>query len=332
MRFHLYTVAVLSFATVVPMTPAAGANDEVLHLPTLQVSGERFEEFGFRVSSAFDPIRSSAHRKIYSPVVDLVLPNTAASKAGLRPGDRILRAGGVPTLATSDSLRQWEHLQKAQWRNIADGNSTVNWRLEVESAGTYEPRAVSLQLPTPAPHWGAANWRPPEGRTPVVLTETGPLAERAGQILNNGIWMILRRWYVVGFGLPIDSAHPHFLCYQWTIWEKGTGHRMYVSRQRGRTDIVLEVIYHSDPSFSDSSVPVKVADRSLASAATALGNDASAFLTSPSGELQKAWRIPRFRAPQELPLESARPSFAAEVEFWTTRVTPAPGMWPFGLK
>ena len=283
------------------------------------------------MSPDFDSERSSAARKIYSPVVDVVLPNTAASKAGVRPGDRILTADGLPTASESSSLRNWRDLQKKKWLEVASGKSGVIWTLRVETAATLERRTLTLQLPTPAPHWGSTVWRAPEDRIPVVVPEPGPLAERAQQVLNNGIWMLLRGSYVQGFKLPIDAAHPYFLCYQWTLWSGSIGHRIYVSRQRGRTDIIFEVIYKENTPFFASLAPTTVPERNLASATTVFAIDSRSYLTSPSGELELAWRLPRSNHQQEIPLEAARAGFEAEVDFWLTKVGKVSPLWPLGV-
>ncbi len=310
---------------------APDATADVTQLSAFKVTGEQLEDFGFRVSPSFDGERSNASRKIYSPVVDVVLPNTAASKAGVRPGDRILTADSLPTASGASSLNHWRDLQKKKWTEVASGKSGVTWTLQVETAGTLEKRMLTLQLPTPAPHWGSMVWRVPEDRIPVVVPEPGPLAERAQQVLNNGIWMLLRGSYVKGFRLPIDAAHPSFLCHQWTLWSGSIGHRIYVSRQRGRTDIIFEVIDKENTPFFASLAPVTVPERNLASATTVFAIDSRSYLTSPSGELEIAWRLPRNNQQQEIPLEAARAGFEAEMDFWLKKVGKVSPRWPLGV-
>lgn len=311
--------------------PEAEVGDDVTKLPAFNVTGERLEDFGFRVSPDFDVQRSTKYKRVYTPVVDVVLPNTAASKAGLRPGDRILTADGESTAAGSMSPSRWRDLQGNKWRAVSAGHSAVDWTLQVETAGTWEMRTVKLQLPTPPPHWGSTVWRAPAGRVPVTLDETGPLTERAQDILNHGIWMILRASYVRGFDLPTDARHPHFLAYQWTLWSGEVGHRMYVSRQRGRTDIILEAIFReSGPGFSFTKPAVK-SEQNLTSATTQHAIDSVAYLTSPSARLEKAWRLPPSNQQHEVPADAAQAGFQVEVEFWTTRVGKVSPLWPLGV-
>ncbi len=336
-RVLSFTVAVLFAARSVhaaaPTPPTSSrAADDVTRLPAFNVTGERLEDFGFRVSPDLDHARSTDKRNVYTPVVDVVLPNTAASKADLRPGDRILAADGKSTAAGSMSATKWRGLQEEKWREVTSGKPDVVWTLTVETAGSKAIRTLTLQLPTPAPHWGASNWRPPVGRAPAVVREAGPLAQRAHDILDHGVWMILRQSYVRGFQLPTDAAHPHFLCYEWTLWDDSVGHRMYVSQQRGRTDIVFEVIYRQTGGLLSFLRPVKTPEQNLASATTLHAVDSAAYLTSPSGVLEAAWRIPYPTNNQkEIPLRAASAGFQAEVDFWLRRVTKTSGLWPFGL-
>lgn len=142
-------------------------------------------------------------------------------------------------------------------------------------------------------------------RVPVVMTEPGPLAVRAEEILNHGIWMILRETYQKGFQLPTDAANPGFLCYQWTLWDAAGGHRMLVSRQRGRTDIILEAISRSNNrGLTGGGTPSRSPDETLAAATTTLATSAVAYLTSPSGRLEMALKLGRA---EELPSPRPRP-------------------------
>lgn len=324
-----WLLAVLGFVEPVRAveTTAGGAKIE---LPTLKVRGDPIEDFGFRVSPAWDPTHSTGMFLAYTPAVDLVLPNTAASKAGIRPGDRIVMADGQPTSSMSRSMRSWELLQKRKWAEIKSGKSRIIWQLIVEPI--WEPgnsRMVQLELPTPAPHWGATAWQAPTDRVPVVVPEPGPLAARAGDILNNGIWMLLRETYQKGFDLPVDAANPSFLCYQWTLWDAAGGHRMLVSRQRGRTDIIFELITRANNSPQDrGNTPSRSPDDTLAASTTTLATRAVAYLTSPSGRLERAMKL----APsQEIPLGDASAGFHAEVEFWLNKVGKTSPLWPLGV-
>ena len=306
----------------------ADAADDPTRLPAFKVTGEQLEDFGFRISPDFDGERSTATRKIYTPVVDVVLPNTAASKAGVRPGDRILTSDGLSTANGNSSLTKWRGIQEKKWAEVATGKSGVTWTLEAETAGTLVLRTLKLQLPTPAPHWGSTIWRMPEDRTPVDVPEPGALAERAQQVLNNGIWMLLRNTYVRDFRLPIDATHPFFLCYQWTLWTGSTGHRIYVSRQRGRTDIILEAIAKEAASAFSRTAPGAAPERNLASATTVFAIEAKVYLTSPSAVLESAWELVGNNRQQEIPREAARAGFEAEMDFWLTRVGKVSPLWP----
>ena len=303
-----------------------------VRLAAFNVKGEMLEDFGFRVSPDFGAVRSKGAGWGCTPVVDMVLPNTAASKAGVRPGDRIVVADGEETGSWTSALRKWRGIQKKKWAEVEEGKGGVIWTLQVETAGTLAMRTVTLQLPTPAPHWGSTVWRAPADRRTVVVTEPGPLAERAQQVLNNGIWMVLRASYVNGFKLPVDAAHPHFLCYQWTLWSGSTGHRMYVSQQRGRTDIILEAIAKDNSSSIFSGItPAATPDQTLSSATTALAIDSRTYLTSPSGVLEMAWRLPRSNHQEEIPRGLASAGFEAEVDFWLTKVGKVSSLWPLGV-
>ncbi|MBI2956119.1 MAG: RIP metalloprotease RseP [Acidobacteria bacterium] len=99
-------------------------------------------------------------------VIGAVLPDSAAARAGLEPGDRILRLGAaeIPT---------WE---KAVLETVlAPAGPT---RLEVERAGA----AVQLQLEVP-PETEQDPWRigwVPDSRPVVLSVQPGSPAERAG--------------------------------------------------------------------------------------------------------------------------------------------------------
>lgn len=298
---------------------------ETIVLDPVRVKGDRLEDFGFRVSQDFD-----IDRRGYTPVVDVVLPNTAASRAGLRPGDRILASDGEPVISGTKALTLWNGFQRAKWREVERGNTDVEWALKVEPGESEKLRTVVLKLPTPSPHWGSPVWRAPTDRKPTVVPEEGPLRERAEQVLNHGIWMLLRRSYVQGFELsPTSENYPPFLCYQWTIWTGSVAHRMCVSRQRGRTDIVLEVIYRDNSGlFGRPGSTTAVPERNLASATTITAIDAFAYLTSPAEKLERCWNLP---TQQEIPVGAAQAGFEAEVAFWLTRVGKVSPQWPLEL-
>jgi hypothetical protein len=304
--------------------------DKTIEMPALKIVGDPVEDFGFRVSPVFDPRRSAGFLRYYTPVVDTVIPNTAASKAGLRPGDRIVLADNMPTGGSSRALREWQRLQKRKWAEIETGATRVTWTLVAESLWAPEDsRLVRLELPTPPPHWGATVWQAPRDRKSVTVPEPGPLAARAEEILNNGIWMILRETYQKGLDLPTDTANPMFLCFQWTLWDARGGHRMWVSRQRGRTDIIFEVITRSNnQGLFGASTPSRTPDHSLASAVTTLATRGVAYLTSPSGRLEKAVKLGQ---EEELPLGAASVGFHAEMDFWLSQVGKTSPLWPLGV-
>ena len=100
---------------------------------------EAIENFGFVVG-----VRSHGLfvRRI-SPYVLQVFPNTAAAKAGLRPGDRILTSDGKSVVNISGAAA-------AMWRgfptppekraDIIAGNK-VSWTLQVQSIGDPQPHS-----------------------------------------------------------------------------------------------------------------------------------------------------------------------------------------------
>lgn len=146
--FTLTSLAIIAFGLLLPLhlhasdtsdSTEAEADDvmgDVTLLPALNASAGRIEDFGFRVSPGYEPARSSFFNRVYTPVVDVVLPNTAASRAGLEPGDRIVSSDGAPTASGSFSLKKWRRIQESKWAAVARGDSDVTWTLLVESATT----------------------------------------------------------------------------------------------------------------------------------------------------------------------------------------------------
>jgi hypothetical protein len=310
--------------------PEADADDvmgDVTLLPALNASAGRIEDFGFRVSPGYEPARSSFFNRVYTPVVDVVLPNTAASRAGLEPGDRIVSSDGASTASGSFSLKKWRRIQESKWAAVARGDSDVTWTLVVESATTQKRRTLHLRVPTPPPRWGDAVWRTPN-RPPVSVPEPGPLADRARLILDNGIHVLLRRSYLNGLQLPVDSTQPYFLCHQWTLWSGSAGHRFYVSQQRGRTDIILEAISAEASAELSANAATATPGRPISSPTTIFARESRVYLTSPSGALERAWALPRGRAQQEIPLDLARAEFQREMDFWLNKTTTASPRWP----
>jgi len=327
-------IARLTFCLIASLAGNASegpAPEPVVTLSPVKVLGESMEEFGFRVSPDFNYEASTKDRKIYVPVIDLVLPNSAASKAGLRPGDRILRSDRVFVGDGSPKLSSWRRIQKDKWKQILGGREQISWTLTLESAGSRTHRELTLSLPTPPPRWGRGQWKTPPEREAFTIAEAGMLSPRAKDILKCGAWTLLRGSYVKAFELPYNDEHPVFLGYQWTVWHKGIGHRMFVSTQRGRTDIILEVIFKASGSSVLFDAPKSQPDTSLLSATNVLAIDSVAYHTNPQAELLKAWRLPPDNRQKELPVEAARANFNAEVEFWRERIVNTTGPWPLGL-
>ncbi len=321
-RVGICALLIVLFQDSITRGAEAGAEDEmgdVTKLAAFSVNGERLEDFGFRVSRGYDAERSGRFWPVSTPVVDALLPNTAATKAGLRPGDRIISSDGQSTAGSVFSSSKWRRIQEKKWAEVAAGKKNVTWTLEVETAGTKERRTLKLVVPTPSPHWGASVWSAPEDRRPATVPETGPLAERAKQVLDNGIWILLRASYVRGFDLPISAQQPYFLAYEWMLLGGGGAHFIYVSQQRGRTDIILEVI-SKHGAMQVSTVAPAAATGTLASPTTVFAVASRSYLTSPSGALEKAWLLPRGGKQCEIPLEEAREEFQAEMDFWLTKV------------
>ncbi|MEO6567781.1 MAG: PDZ domain-containing protein, partial [Opitutaceae bacterium] len=147
-------------------------NDDIISLAGYNAKADRIEDFGIRVESSFysKPPKTTAGFFLlakFVPIITAVVPNTAAAKAGLRPGDRILKSEGQVTVGGAFStgrLGKWYKIQKKKWAEVAAGKKNVTWTLEIETPATKKVRTVKLVVPTPPPHWGASIWRAPEGR------------------------------------------------------------------------------------------------------------------------------------------------------------------------
>lgn len=260
-------------------------NDDVTVMAPFTVNAAPVEEFGFRVNSNITFGLSGWDSTV---TVSRVYPNTVAARAGLRPGDRILRTDGQSASVSLFSLSKWRKLMEKK-SVAAAADKGAAWTLEVQSRDSNLPRTVKLSVPSPPPHWGAKPWVTPEGRAPVTVPEPGPLAALARTILENGVW----------------TTHPDdwkALGYDWTLTTRdGARHRIFVSRDRGRTEIILS--------------------RSLR------GKYRYTFVTSPSGALQEA-RTSGDKE-RELPLDQARAAFEQEIGFWLKDVERVTGRWPF---
>ncbi|ATC65008.1 hypothetical protein CMV30_14115 [Nibricoccus aquaticus] len=267
--------------------------EDLEHLPAFNVKADRLEEFGFRAGGMIAIPGPS-----YAWVRE-VFPNTAASKAGLRPGDIILKVDGKKR--SLFSLMRADKAQDKKWAELAAGKKSVSWVFEVRDPVTKETRTVTMIVPSPAPHWGSVMWSTPEGRTPAVVKESGPLAGRAAEILDNGIWT---KWEGVAFlNVPKTEKAP-VLGYEWRIVEGAERHRMWVTQQRGKTEIVFE-----------RRSPV-------------IGN--VLFLTTPAGMLANTrYSPPKKNKKMKLSSEELEAAFQTEMDFWLTKVGRVSGRWPF---
>lgn len=282
------------------------ADDNIITLAAYNVKADRIEDFGFRVS---DPTLTfvAVVPRPEPPFITTVLPNTAADKAGLQPGDRILKSDGRSAGMTIFTAGKWLKFMRAKNAEAVSGKKNVTWTLEIRPNGTNNTRTVTLTLPTPPPNWGSSVWRPPEGRKPSAVGEPGPLAERCREVLDHGIWT----W--------VDGPFAHVVAARraagpWRIdtgyeWRFGGGreslHRILVTQAGGRTDVFLDM--------NSSATGRRV------------------YLTSPSGALEKAWRFTR-KEKGEISLEEARVGFEHELDLWATKVERGTGRWPFEIK
>jgi len=306
-------------------TGAAGADgDEIITMAAYNAKADRIEDFGLRVGSSFysKPPKSTVgffFATRFAPIITAVVPNTAAAKAGLRPGERILKSEGQSTvggLFSTGTLGKWYKMQTKKWAEVAAGKTNVTWTLEIETPATKAVRTVKLVVPTPPPHWGASTWRIPEGRSPSTVAESGPLAERSRAVLDNGIWTLLNEHHARLLGLDFkpepgpDNGYPTGLeptGYEWHIGRRVANspeglHRIFVTQFRGRTDIFFET---ESPWTS------------------------GLYLTSPSGAFEKGaqWGKGGAASPEEV-----RAGFEHELDFWTTKIEKGTGRWPFAVK
>ncbi len=292
-------------------------DDDIISLAAYNVKADRIEDFGLRIDSETYSGKQANLATMwfatYAPRISAVLPNTAAARAGLQPGERILKAEGrstVGSLFVTGNLGQWGKTQKKKWAEVAAGKKNVALTLEVESPVTKAVRTVKLVVPTPPPHWGSAVWQKPEGRSPARVEETGPLAERCRELIDHGIWgmvacgLVAPRILEIYFGrkIPPDEVPTG---YEWHVgnWSEGS-HQMMVTQFRGRTEILL----HANKA-----------------------RDYRVYLTSPSGVLAKAWQWGRGK-PFELSAEEARAGFEHEVDLWANQIVRGTGRWPFEVK
>jgi hypothetical protein len=332
-RLFLGVIAVLGWAApgraadsaaAVPTERAAPAdeseeNDEVISLAAYNVKADRIEDFGLRVEaetySGKQPNLATIWFSTFAPRIVAIVPNTAAAKAGLRPGERILKSEGQSTvggLFSTGKFGQWSKTQKKKWAEVAAGKTNVTWTLEVETPGTKAVRTVKLVVPTPPPQWGASTWRPPAGRVATTVREPGPLAEFSRAVLDNGIWTVIDRGQLEALFAMKDPAAAPPTGYEWHLGGKQEArHSMVVTQFRGRTDVIFHVWSRA--------TGVRI------------------FLTSPSGQLEKAWQWRRPKGAMSYALvedssAAARGTFAHELDLWTTKVGKVTPRWPFELK
>lgn len=302
---------------------AAPDSDEIISLSAYNAKADRIEDFGLRVGSSFysKPPKTTAGFFLskFVPAITAVVPNTAAAKAGLRPGDRILKSEGQSTvggLFSTGKLGKWYKIQKKKWAEVAAGKTNVTWTLEIETPATKAVRTVKLVVPTPAPHWGASVWQKPEGRIPSTVAEPGPLADLSRAVLDNGIPTLLDERFARALGVTFTSepgpdarlvSGREPIGYEWHVGNRQANrpegvHRIVVTQFRGRTDVFFE----TDSPWTGG-----------------------LYLTSPSGALEhgSGWVQGGAGSPEEI-----RAGFDYELDFWTTKVERGTGRWPFEVK
>ena len=288
--------------------PAGDDEERVVRLDAYDFTDSALEDFGLQVRRGVrDPARSTLLWPLRVPQIIAVLPNTAAARAGLRPGELILKADGKSATSTLFSPNTWRKLQDRKLNAAAGATKGVTWTLEIQSVDGKSTRTVPLTVPTPAPHWGEAPWAAPAGRLPVEVAEAGPLAERAHLVLNNGIWALFNNNALAqGFGWKTDPSVP-LRGFQWTIVDPtDRRHRIFVTQQHGHTEIMLET----------------------SSRETGQSN----FLTSPSGAMEKAIHRAFGRNAAPPTAEQGRARFEQELSFWLKEVTDQSDRWPLELK
>lgn len=303
-------------ATEVAVDPVP-VNDAIVSLAAYNVQADRIEDFGLRVESETYSGKQANLATLwfstYAPRISVVLPHTAAAKAGLKPGERILKSEGRSTvggLFSTGKFGHWHKTQAKKWAEVAAGKKNVTWTLEVESPGTRAVRTVDLVVPSLRPCWGASVWQKPGDRSSARVTEPGPLAARSQAVLDHGINAMVTAGLVAptiletvfGRKIPPDEA-PNGFAWQFDHGREGM-HRIVVTQFRGRTDIVLQ-----------------------------MGSPAAGFriyLTSPSGKLEQAWQWRRGKLIEDTSAETLI-GFEHEVALWSTKVVNGTGRWPFEI-
>jgi hypothetical protein len=269
-------------------------NERVIVMEAFKVGANAIENFGLQVDREMVAATSAVF-------VIAVVPNTAAAKAGLKPGDRIWESDGKPVTPSPRRLfgeTDWKgfYVPPSKRAAVAQG-AEVSWTLKVQSHESGSPiREVKLSLPTAPPRWGSKIWSPPEGRSPASISEPGQLALLAKTVMDNGVAVMLRQ------DLSRNLIRRSFFYgYQWSV---GEGRSYIVSQARGRTDIIIQ-------------------------------SGKNYFLTSPSAELEDAVRherVPQLDPWAHLPRSVAEAPFQREVSFWLNDVGQGSARWPLELR
>ncbi len=270
--------------------------EEIASMAAYTVQADRIEDFGFRIRGMIHLIGSTY------PHVVAVYPHSAAARAGLRPGDRILQMDGKSAAASLFTLTKWGKIRKRKLAEVNAGKP-VTWVLELEDPETKAVRTATLVVPTTGPRWGGKKWTQPAGRSAAIVSEPGPLAAHSRTILEHGVWSLLSPFTASAFGVEKDRAKP-VRGYEWVVVTGTTTRRMFVTQERGRTDIVLESLA-KEARFS--------------------------YLTSPAGDLREASRRSRLLRGKDGSLDEARPGFEAERDFWLQQVGKFSDRWPLEL-
>lgn len=278
--------------------------EDVTVMAPFTVNAAPPEDFGFRIIRAGSLTLPYPAVPVFEVIISRVFPNTAAARAGLRPGDHILRTDGKTANFSMFSLSKWRKLQEKKASEAAS-DKTATWTLEVQSPGSKTSHTVTLTVPSPGPHWGAMPWQPPQDREAAIVPEPGPLAQLARQVLANGIWTWQSRTPLAEQNRARPDWRPgagSTLGYDWTLTTRdGTNHTIFVTRGRGRTVIILE---RSDGQGYHTT-----------------------FFTDPSGALQETQVEQKNLT--SLPLKQERTEFEKEVAFWLKDVGRVTGRWPF---
>jgi hypothetical protein len=221
LRLLILLFALVSGSLVVAQEANEREIEDVMVLPPFRVESAPLEDFGFRIGGQF-AIPGTSYL-----MVSEVLPNTAAAKAGLRPGELITKMDGKSVSVLSTLLKP-KKLQERKWAELEAGKKSVTYSLEVHAPGSATSRTVTMVIPSPAPHWGSKTWSAPEGRLPITVKEAGPLAALAREVSDNGIWAMAVFRSVSLLGAASVSEAP-ILGYEWRIVQPSGTHRIWVT-------------------------------------------------------------------------------------------------------